>query len=237
MTTPSKDGVTVPRGDSQVEGYGNVQMAEEGESEHKEPHQEELQTAEEGKSLDGSTPKTSPSPSVDDEGDSYPETDRMADFNKIVREIAESADPSETHLDKSTKSSKRSWREIIKKTIPSLGGGTSTEDLDADQNTILFTVTAWKFAPKDEEGSQLPDFVTTGQEGGSSSDANGTNEASKTKTLYQRGVALYHKNQISILLCLAVLLAFAYPPLGADYLQPQIITRWIVVPYVLSKLC
>jgi sodium/bile acid cotransporter 7 len=39
----------------------------------------------------------------------------------------------------------------------------------------------------------------------------------------------YAKNSFLVLLLLAILLAYAYPPLGADYLQPKITATWIAV--------
>ena len=216
-------------GDNQVEGYGDVQMVhDEDDCDQKGLRQEEARSSEEGKSLDESTPQTSPSPSINDEVDAYPETEKMDSFNRIVQEIAETADRPEIHddLDNSNRST-RSWREVLKGGIRSLGGGTN--EGEADQNSILFTVTSWKFAPRDGEGAEFPNYVTTGQK------ADDDDQRRRKKQIAFRACEMYQKNQITILILLAITLAFAYPPLGAKYLQPQLITRWIVVPYVLCK--
>jgi hypothetical protein len=58
-------------------------------------------------------------------------------------------------------------------------------------------------------------------------------ETSQAKpSLWQRAVAFYTANSFLILVVIAILLAFAYPPLGADYLQPQITATWIAVMFI-----
>ena len=44
--------------------------------------------------------------------------------------------------------------------------------------------------------------------------------------------AFYVSNQFPIHIMLAILLARAYPPLGADYLQPEITATWIAVTII-----
>lgn len=52
------------------------------------------------------------------------------------------------------------------------------------------------------------------------------------KRIYRRWVKFYHQNSFLILVTLAFLLAFAYPPLGAIYVQPQITAKWIAVIFI-----
>jgi solute carrier family 10 (sodium/bile acid cotransporter), member 7 len=48
-------------------------------------------------------------------------------------------------------------------------------------------------------------------------------------TLRQKLVAFYWEQEFLILIIVAILLAKAYPPLGADYLKPDITSTWIAV--------
>jgi hypothetical protein len=45
----------------------------------------------------------------------------------------------------------------------------------------------------------------------------------------------YQEYDFLILLVAVILLAYAYPPLGATYLQPQITATWIAVMYIFCK--
>ena len=56
-----------------------------------------------------------------------------------------------------------------------------------------------------------------------------------TKTLMQRLVDFYWKYDFLILLIVVVLLAKAYPPLGASYVAPKITATWIAVMYIFCK--
>lgn len=52
------------------------------------------------------------------------------------------------------------------------------------------------------------------------------------KRLYHKWLQIYHKNSFLILVTFAILLAYAYPPLGAVYLAPQITAKWIAVIFI-----
>lgn len=56
-----------------------------------------------------------------------------------------------------------------------------------------------------------------------------------TKTLTQRLQKFYGRYEFLILLIVVVLLARAYPPLGAKYLAPKITATWIAVWYIFCK--
>ena len=52
------------------------------------------------------------------------------------------------------------------------------------------------------------------------------------KRLYQKWQSIYTKHSFLILVIIAILLAYAYPPLGATYLAPQITATWIAVMFI-----
>ena len=45
----------------------------------------------------------------------------------------------------------------------------------------------------------------------------------------------YFSNSLLCLVAMAILLAYAYPPLGAEYLQPKITATWIAVIFIFGK--
>jgi sodium/bile acid cotransporter 7 len=51
-------------------------------------------------------------------------------------------------------------------------------------------------------------------------------------TFWQRVTAFYWTYEFLILVVVAILLAKAYPPLGADYLQPDITATWLAVCFI-----
>ena len=53
-------------------------------------------------------------------------------------------------------------------------------------------------------------------------------------TCLQRMIKFYWDNEFVILVVIAILLARAYPPLGATYLAPQITATWIAVIFIFS---
>lgn len=50
--------------------------------------------------------------------------------------------------------------------------------------------------------------------------------------IWNRWCKIYKKNDFIIQVIIAILLARAYPPLGAEYLQPQITSTWIAVLFI-----
>lgn len=53
-------------------------------------------------------------------------------------------------------------------------------------------------------------------------------------TCLQRMIKFYWDNEFVILVVIAILLARAYPPLGATYLAPEITATWIAVIFIFS---
>lgn len=51
-----------------------------------------------------------------------------------------------------------------------------------------------------------------------------------------RGVlTFYNSNSFLVKAAVAILLAFIYPPLGAEYVQPQITATWIAVVFIFRE--
>jgi hypothetical protein len=61
-------------------------------------------------------------------------------------------------------------------------------------------------------------------------------EHQEKKGLFSRLVDFYFKNEFLIMILLAVALAKAYPPLGADYLKPKITATWVAVVIIFGTL-
>lgn len=51
----------------------------------------------------------------------------------------------------------------------------------------------------------------------------------------QKAINFYWDNEFVCLVVLVICLARAYPPLGADYLQPQILSTWVAVIFIFGK--
>ncbi|KAL3758350.1 hypothetical protein ACHAWU_005020 [Discostella pseudostelligera] len=52
------------------------------------------------------------------------------------------------------------------------------------------------------------------------------------KRFFNKAGKIYHQNSFLILVTCAILLAYAYPPLGAIYVAPQITATWIAVIFI-----
>ena len=55
---------------------------------------------------------------------------------------------------------------------------------------------------------------------------------SRRKRLCQSAGRIYHQNSFLILVTCALLLAFAYPPLGAIYVVPHVTATWVAVIFI-----
>lgn len=55
------------------------------------------------------------------------------------------------------------------------------------------------------------------------------------KTWCRRIINFYIEYDVLVLLVAVILLAYAYPPLGAIYLEPQITASWVAVMYIFCK--
>jgi hypothetical protein len=57
-------------------------------------------------------------------------------------------------------------------------------------------------------------------------------EPSSCRKVYDWCVDFYFTNEFLVLVVLAIVLAKAYPPLGAEYLRPEITATWIAVIFI-----
>ena len=78
---------------------------------------------------------------------------------------------------------------------------------------------------QDEEERTSPATTTT--PASNNDDDNNNDDASPS--CLQRLVTFYFGNEFLILVVTAILLARAYPPIGADYLVPEITATWLAV--------
>ena len=53
-------------------------------------------------------------------------------------------------------------------------------------------------------------------------------------TCLRRAISFYFANEFIVLVILSILLAKAYPPLGNEYVQPDITASWIAVIIIFS---
>lgn len=57
-------------------------------------------------------------------------------------------------------------------------------------------------------------------------------EAHQSRTFREKLFGCYHEYEILILFAVAIFLAKVYPPLGDEYLYPQITAKWIAVVFI-----
>lgn len=94
-----------------------------------------------------------------------------------------------------------------------------------DSTTMKEQLKAEEVNPSQEEPSAESDETTTKQR---EADHNGEEK----QTFLQRLYSFYNTNSFLIQIAIAILLARAYPPLGAEYLYPKITATWIVVIFI-----
>jgi hypothetical protein len=92
-------------------------------------------------------------------------------------------------------------------------------------------------APKDDDvaPSNTPTASTTPTTTAQDEPSTTTKEEPPRKTWFRKLIDFYNDYDFFILLVTVILLAYAYPPLGATYLQPQITASWIAVMYIFCK--
>jgi solute carrier family 10 (sodium/bile acid cotransporter), member 7 len=66
----------------------------------------------------------------------------------------------------------------------------------------------------------------------SDADAENDSNSSRCRSCLKAIVRIYWEQEFLILVVLAILLAMAYPPLGAKYVQPDITASWIAVIFI-----
>jgi sodium/bile acid cotransporter 7 len=55
------------------------------------------------------------------------------------------------------------------------------------------------------------------------------------KKAWRKWCDFYAENEFVVLVIVAICLARAYPPLGADYLQPRITSTWLAVIFIFGR--
>ncbi|KAL7541024.1 hypothetical protein ACHAXR_010570 [Thalassiosira sp. AJA248-18] len=82
----------------------------------------------------------------------------------------------------------------------------------------------------------IPSTTTKNKDGNESFDENAPQPQPQLiplhKRLYQKWQKIYATHSFLVLVICAILLAYAYPPLGATYLAPQITATWIAVMFI-----
>jgi sodium/bile acid cotransporter 7 len=96
-----------------------------------------------------------------------------------------------------------------------IGGSPSDDSLDVD------------IAP-----SQIQHNNATEQSNAPSQLQESDSSLSRYKRIYNKAGRFYHQNSFLILVTCAILLAYAYPPLGAKYVAPKITATWIAVIFI-----
>lgn len=76
---------------------------------------------------------------------------------------------------------------------------------------------------------------TSQQESPPETDATPAPPAPLYKRIWQKWCKFYYKNSFLVLVVCAILIAYAYPPLGAEYLRPDITATWIAVLFIFGK--
>ena len=103
------------------------------------------------------------------------------------------------------------------------------EDQDqgaAQASTTTATNNAPSSSPLDKEEQTSP---TTREATSASNDDNDNDGDDSSPSCLQRISSFYFGNEFLILIVAAILLARAYPPLGAEYLAPEITATWLAV--------
>jgi hypothetical protein len=91
-----------------------------------------------------------------------------------------------------------------------------TQDDEILSSQVVEEVEQQDIMVEDDEAGSKPTAAAVAGD----ADSNGT--LSCVGDVFRKFLAFYHANEFPFLVLLAIGLAKAYPPLGADYLQPQI---------------
>jgi hypothetical protein len=108
--------------------------------------------------------------------------------------------------------------------------GDKMEEIDVEDQG---TTTALSAVGAEDE---LPFSSTSVEEDKTELSSSGDSHKEEKEGFFYRLVAFYFKNEFLIMILLAIALAKAYPPLGADYLKPEITATWVSVVIIFGKL-
>jgi hypothetical protein len=109
--------------------------------------------------------------------------------------------------------------------------GDKMEEIDVEHRDSTTTALSAEGA----EGA-LPSSSTSVEDDKTEVSSSGDSHKEEKKGFFGRLVDFYFKNEFLIMILLAIALAKAYPPLGADYLKPEITATWVAVVIIFGTL-
>jgi hypothetical protein len=128
--------------------------------------------------------------------------------------------------------------EPMESTLKSDGESTETFDVktpegDEPEQPATAAGTDQQAQDEDEETFDVKKPEEPASAGDKQEEGNGDDPPkSLCRRIWNRWWEFYYNNDFVIMIVIAILLAKAYPPLGADYLQPQITSTWIAVIFI-----
>jgi sodium/bile acid cotransporter 7 len=108
----------------------------------------------------------------------------------------------------------------------------SQQSIDEEMNTSSSSVPTEQKQDENDEDGQKEGEKEEDEDEVEVEETEEEEEKSRLQRLLQSLFAFYVTNQFPIHIMLSILLARAYPPLGADYLQPDITATWIAVTII-----
>ena len=109
--------------------------------------------------------------------------------------------------------------------------GETTEEVDVEHRDSTTTA----LSAEEAEGA-LPSSSPCVKDNKTEVSSSGDSHNEEKKGFLGRLVDFYFKNEFLIMILLAIALAKAYPPLGADYLKPEITATWVSVVIIFGTL-
>ena len=115
--------------------------------------------------------------------------------------------------------------------VTPVGTGEKIEEADVEHRDSTAIVLSAEVA----EGA-LPSSSISVEDEKTEVSSCGDSHKEEKKGFLRRLVDFYFKNEFLIMILLAIALAKAYPPLGADYLKPEITATWAAVVIIFGML-
>lgn len=105
-----------------------------------------------------------------------------------------------------------------------------TTEKSNEESTTMMAATPEPEDPANPQSEEEKKYsATLKKEGSESVDEQ---EPSCLQKAWRKWCDFYAENEFVVLVVVAICLARAYPPLGADYLQPKITSTWIAVVFI-----
>jgi hypothetical protein len=106
----------------------------------------------------------------------------------------------------------------------------TTEQSNEEPTTIMAASPQAEGPGNPQSKDDKKETATQNEDG--SADSADEPEPSLLQKAWRKWCEFYAVNEFVVLVIIVILLARAYPPLGADYLQPQITSTWIAVIFI-----